>query len=209
MMPIQSKPKSQHPKETSMNFRPAALVPVALLLLLSSGPALAHPGHDGGLMAGLAHPYTGLDHLLAMLAVGLWAAQQSATDALWKIPLTFVSAMAVGALLGMAGLPLPQVEAGLAASVVILGLLVAFSLRLPTGAGMALVAAFALFHGHAHGAEAPLGNLATFATGFILATASLHGIGMALGRMARHRAEIALRVGGAGVALAGVWMSLG
>lgn len=184
-------------------------LPSALLLLLASGTALAHPGHGGGLTAGLAHPYTGLDHMLAMLAVGLWAAQQSAKDALWKIPLAFVSVMALGAVMGMAGLPLPQVEAGIAASVVVLGLLVAFSLRLPTGAGMAMVGAFALFHGFAHGAEAPLGSLAAFATGFVLATASLHGLGVALGWYARHRAEIALRVGGAGVALAGAWLALG
>lgn len=184
-------------------------LPATLLLLLASGTALAHPGHGGGLAAGMAHPYTGLDHLLAMVAVGLWAAQQSARDALWKIPLTFVIAMAVGALMGVAGLPLPQVETGIAASVVIVGLLVAFSLRLPTGAGMALVAAFALFHGFAHGIEAPLGNLAPFGIGFILATTSLHGLGVALGWMARVRAEIVLRAGGAGVALAGAWMVLG
>lgn len=184
-------------------------LPTALLLLLASGTALAHPGHGGGLAVGLAHPYSGLDHLLAMVAVGLWAAQQSDRDALWKIPIAFVTAMAVGALLGVTGLPLPQVESGIAASVVILGLLVAFSLRLPTGFGMALVAAFALFHGFAHGAEAPLGSLSAFATGFILATASLHGLGMVLGWVARNRAEIALRVGGAGVALAGAWLALG
>lgn len=184
-------------------------LPAAFLLLLSSGAALAHPGHGDGLAAGLAHPYSGLDHLLAMVAVGLWAAQQSAKDALWKIPLSFVSVMAVGALLGMAGLALPQVETGIATSVVILGLLVAFSLRLPTGFGMTLVAAFALFHGFAHGVEAPLGSLSIFATGFILATASLHGLGMTLGWAARHRAEMALRAGGAGVALAGAWLALG
>lgn len=187
---------------------PAALS-AAILLLLSSGNALAHPGHGGGLAAGLAHPYTGLDHLLAMVAVGLWAAQQSARDALWKIPLAFVSVMAAGAMLGMAGLPVPRVEAGITASVVVLGLLVAFSLKLPTGFGMAVVAVFALFHGFAHGAEAPLGSLAAFAAGFVLATASLHGLGMTLGWAARHRAEIALRMGGAGVALAGAWLALG
>ncbi len=184
-------------------------VPTALLLLLASGTALAHPGHDGGLAAGLAHPFTGLDHLLAMVAVGLWAAQQTAKNALWKIPLTFVVVMAVGAIMGMAGLTLPLVEPGIAASVMILGLLVAFSLRLPTKAGMVLVATFALFHGFAHGSEAPLGSLSAFATGFILATASLHGLGMSLGLIARHRAEIALRVAGAGMALAGAWLVLG
>lgn len=197
---------SKHSKETRMK---RFTLPAALILLLTSGTALAHPGHVGGLAAGIAHPYTGLDHLLAMLAVGLWVAQQSARDAIWKIPLTFVCVMAGGALMGMAGLPLPRVEAGIAASVVILGLLVAFSLRLPTAAGMAVVASFALFHGHAHGAEAPLGSLAGFATGFILATISLHALGVALGWYARHRADMVLRLAGAGVALAGAWLALG
>ncbi|MFZ5512481.1 HupE/UreJ family protein [Tepidimonas aquatica] len=183
-------------------------LPTALFLLLASGTALAHPGHDGGLVAGLTHPYTGLDHLLAMVAVGLWSAQQPAKDALWKIPLAFVSVMAVGAFMGMTGLPLPQVENGIVASVVFLGLLVAFSLRLHTGVGMALVAAFALFHGYAHGAEAPRDSLAAFATGFVLATASLHGLGVALGWYTHRRAEVILRVGGAGVALAGAWLAL-
>lgn len=180
-------------------------LPAAILLLLASGTALAHPGHVGGLVAGLAHPYSGLDHLLAMIAVGLWAAQQSARDALWKIPLAFVIAMTVGALMGMAGLLLPQVETGIAASLVILGLLVTFALRLPTGAGMALVAIFALFHGFAHGAEAPLNSLVPFGIGFMLATASLHGLGVALGWTARARAEIAC----AQAELAWLWPGFG
>jgi len=187
-------------------FSPLAV----LVLMLLSGSALAHPGHTGGLMAGLGHPYSGLDHALAMLAVGLWAAQQKSRDAFWKIPLAFVATMVAGCLLGQAGVPLPRVEAGIAASVLILGLLVAFSLRMPTPAGMSLVAVFALLHGYAHGVEVPMtGGLTGFIAGFALATASLHGIGMALGWYARNRAEIALRVGGACVALAGAWMALG
>lgn len=188
------------------SFAPLAV----LFLMLLSGPALAHPSHAEGLLSGLGHPYSGLDHALAMLAVGLWAAQQHDRDAIWKIPLAFVATMVAGGLLGLAGFALPQVEAGIAASVLILGLLVAFSLRLPTPAGMAIVALFALLHGYAHGAEAPMGaGLPGFVAGFIVATASLHGIGMALGWAARNRAQAALRLGGVGVALAGLWMALG
>ena len=188
------------------SFSPLAV----LALLLLSGPALAHPGHADGLLAGLGHPYSGLDHALAMLAVGLWAAQQRTRAALWNIPLAFVASMVVGGLLGLAGFALPPLEAGIAASVLILGLLVAFSLRLSTAAGMVIVALFALLHGYAHGAEVPVGaGLGGFIAGFVLATASLHGIGMALGWVARHRAEAALRLGGVGVALAGLWMALG
>lgn len=201
------KPFPLNRKESPMkSFAPLAV----LVLMLLSGPALAHPGHAEGLLSGLGHPYSGLDHALAMLAVGLWAAQQHARDAIWKIPLAFVATMVAGGLLGQAGFPLPQLEAGIAASVLILGLLVAFSLRMPTPAGMAIVALFALLHGYAHGAEAPLGaGLAGFVAGFVLATASLHGIGTALGWAARNRAEVALRLGGVGVALAGAWMALG
>lgn len=181
-----------------------------LVLMLLSGPALAHPGYADSLMAGLGHPYSGLDHALAMLAVGLWAAQQHDHDAIWKIPLAFAATMVAGGLLGLAGFALPHVEAGIAASVLILGLLVAFSLRMPTPAGMVIVALFALLHGYAHGAEVPPGaGLTGFVAGFVLATASLHGIGIAVGWVARNRAEVALRLGGVGVALAGVWMAMG
>jgi urease accessory protein len=203
------KPLSINRKESPMkSFSPLAV----LALMLVSGSALAHPGHAGqagGLMAGLSHPYSGLDHALAMLAVGIWAAQQPARDAIWKIPLAFVATMVAGVLLGLAGFALPQVETGIAVSVLALGLLVAFSLRLPTPAGMVIVALFALLHGYAHGVEAPSAGLPGFFAGFVVATASLHGIGMALGWAARNRAQAALRLGGVGVALAGLWMALG
>lgn len=177
------------------------------LLTFAAGSAFAHPGHDGGLTAGLAHPYSGLDHLLAMVAVGLWAAQQQG-GARWKIPLAFVAAMVAGGLMGWAGLALPQVETGIAASVLVLGLMVAFALRLPATAAMALVAGFALCHGYAHGVEVPLaGGLSGFVLGFALATASLHGIGLAAGSLTRRLSAGLLRAGGIGVAVAGAWLS--
>lgn len=187
--------------------RHSALVPLALLL--ASGSAFAHPGHAGGLIAGLAHPFTGLDHLLAMIAVGLWASQQKADGAFWKIPLAFVATMLAGGLLGQAGFALPHVEAGIAASVLVLGLLVAFTLRLPTTVAMSVVSVFALFHGVAHGAEMPPNaGLAAFAAGFALSTAILHGIGMSLGFSMRDKSAFIVRLGGIGVAAAGAWLTL-
>lgn len=179
-----------------------------LALLLASGSAFAHPGHGTGLAAGLAHPFTGLDHLLAMVAVGLWAAQQKERGALWKIPLAFVATMLAGGVLGQSGLVLPHVESGIAASVLVLGLLVGAALRLPTSAAMAVVSVFALFHGYAHGSEMPMAaSLGAFAAGFALSTAVLHGVGMAIGFVMRNRAEIVLRVGGLSVAAAGAWLA--
>lgn len=180
-----------------------------LALLLVSGVALAHPGHEAGLLSGLAHPFTGLDHMLAMIAVGLWAAQQAQTRAIWSVPCAFAAAMVVGGVLAWAGLALPHVESGIAASVLMLGLLVATALRLPTVAAMAVVAVFALLHGYAHGTELPVSaSLTTFALGFVLATACLHGIGVAVGYVMRHRAMLTLRLGGLGVAAAGAWLAL-
>lgn len=193
-------------KETPMKIHAA----LAAILMLLSGSVLAHPGHIGGMAEGLHHPYSGLDHALAMLAVGLWAAQQSTRDAIWKIPLAFVTAMLAGSILAMQGVTLPAVEAGIVASVLALGLFVAFALRLPTVAGMGVVAVFALMHGYAHGIEAPVsGSMLTFMTGFAIATASLHLIGMLLGWYARNRAELLLRAGGIGVTAGGAWMALG
>jgi urease accessory protein len=180
----------------------------ALALLLVSGSAFAHPGHGTGLVAGLVHPFTGLDHMLAMVAVGLWAAQQKEQGAFWKIPLAFVATMMAGGALGQSGIALPHVEAGIAASVLVLGLLVASALRLPTAAAMAVVSTFALFHGYAHGSEMPMSaSLATFAAGFVLSTATLHGVGMTIGYVMRNKAEIVLRLGGLGVAAAGTWLA--
>lgn len=180
---------------------------IALALLLSPALAFAHPGHDhAGLMAGLAHPVFGLDHLLAMLAVGLWAAQQSGA-ARWALPLTFVASMLVGGLLGFGGLEIPLMETGIAASVLAFGLLVAVAVRLPMAVALGLTALFALSHGVAHGLELPhLASPWAYALGFLVATAALHAAGYALVRGLPRAAAPLVRVAGAASALTGVWL---
>jgi urease accessory protein len=180
----------------------------ALALLLVTSSAFAHPGHNGGLAAGLSHPFSGLDHLLAMFAVGLWAAQQKGKAAFWLIPGAFVTTMLVGSLLGLSGIALPYIESGVATSVLILGLLVAAAARMQTSVAMSVVALFALLHGYAHGSEMPLSaSLTVFITGFVLSTAVLHGLGMVTGFVLRNKAGIILRIGGAAVAAAGAWLT--
>jgi urease accessory protein len=184
--------------------------PVAALLLIPT-LAQAHPGHGAtGFVQGFSHPLSGLDHLLAMLAVGLWAAQMGGR-ARWAVPATFVSLMALGGALGMAGLHLPMVEPGIAASVLVLGLLIAASARLSLAAAMPLVGVFALFHGFAHGAEMPASVSGfEFAAGFVLVTATLHAAGIGLG-MAMQRVASAplVRFAGAAIAVAGVAIAAG
>lgn len=156
---------------------------LSMLALLLSAPVWAHTGvHLGsGLGAGFAHPFLGLDHLLAMVLVGLWATQQQGQWQRMAPPLAFVAFMAVGGYLGAAGMALPLVETGIALSVLGLGLLTAFAVRLPPAASLAVIGVFALFHGHAHGAEmsvlTPAVALWTYLPGFIFATAGLHGLG--------------------------------
>jgi len=154
-----------------------------LALLLSPGLALAHTGHytDGGLWHGMIHPLSGLDHMLAMIAVGLWAAYAGGR-ALWLLPASFVGMMLAGAGLGFAGIALPMMEPLILASVVVLGLLVAFNIRMPLIPGMALVALFGMFHGQAHALEMAAGTATfTYAIGFALVTALLHLGGIAIG----------------------------
>lgn len=151
-------------------------------LALWAGAAVAHPGHESAsFFSGITHPPGGADHLLAMLAVGLYAARQAGRQR-WALPASFVLAMLAGAGLGALGIMLPAVEAGIAASVLVLGLLIAFAARLPVAAALPLVAVFALFHGHAHQAEMGEGTLAAYAAGFALATAALHAAGYLVGR---------------------------
>lgn len=164
-----------------MNTRFAAGLAGVLTMALAA-PALAHPGHleGAGFVQGFLHPLGGIDHLLAMVAVGLWAAQLGGR-ALWLLPAAFVATLAGGAVLGLSGVALPLVEAGIAASVVILGLLVLLRKRVPVVAATILVAVFALFHGHAHGAEMPEASLPVlYGLGFVAATLLLHGVGMAI-----------------------------
>jgi urease accessory protein len=146
--------------------------------------AQAHTfGSQGaGLMAGLTHPFVGLDHLLAMIAVGIWAGQLGGR-AVWLIPLTFVSVMAAAASLASFGLLLPLIEPAIACSVLVLGLLIAGSVRLPTSLGALLVGLFAVFHGYAHGLELPqAASPILYGAGFVLATALLHGLGIGFAR---------------------------
>lgn len=145
-----------------------------LSLLAASSAALAHPGHGAdSFLQGFAHPFSGLDHLLAMLAVGLWAARFSGLPR-WTLPLAFVSFMALGT-----GLALPMVEPMIALSVLVLGLGAAMGSRLPLAAGAAVTALFALYHGQAHFAEIPAeASVAGFALGMLSATALLHGAGL-------------------------------
>jgi urease accessory protein len=147
--------------------------------------ALAHAGHGdtSGLVQGLAHPITGMDHVLAMVAVGVLAAQFGGR-ALWLVPLSFISAMSIGGAVGMAGMPLPFAEFGVALSVVVFGIAIVLPLKLPRLAAMALVGVFAVFHGYVHGAEMPAAASASlYAAGFASATALLHIVGVGFGML--------------------------
>lgn len=177
--------------------------------LVAAGPALAHTGHGdaSGFAHGLAHPFGGLDHLLAMAAVGLWSATALPRERLWSVPLAFVAAMLLGAGLAFAGLGLPLVEGMIATSVLILGLMVALRLKLPVLAGATIAAAFALFHGFAHGAEAA-GGVAAYMAGFTIATATIHAGGILVGLPLVDRTLVQRAVGGA-IAIAGVAMLAG
>jgi urease accessory protein len=181
---------------------------VAVLLAALAAPALAHveTGQAAGFLTGLAHPVSGLDHVLAMIAVGLWGAQLGA-PAIWLLPVTFPIVMALGGFLGLLGAPLPGVEVGIAASAILLGAAVMTERRLPLYAAAALVGLFAIFHGHAHGTELPPGQSGLlYSLGFVVATGCLHAIGIAIGAIHRWPAgRIALRIAGGGVGLAGVF----
>jgi urease accessory protein len=181
---------------------------VATSLAALAGPALAHveAGQAAGFLAGLAHPVSGLDHVAAMVAVGLWGAQLG-LPAIWILPVTFPIVMALGGLLGLLGVPLPGVELGIAASAILLGAAVMTERRLPLYAAAALVGVFAVFHGHAHGTELPPGQSGLlYSLGFVVATGCLHAIGIAIGAIHRWPAgRVALRIAGGGVGLAGVF----
>ncbi|HUB88989.1 MAG TPA: HupE/UreJ family protein [Dyella sp.] len=161
---------------------------VCMLVMLAAAPlAQAHilPGQMVGLAHGLAHPFTGMDHLAAMVAVGFWATQCGGR-AIWLVPLSFVTAMSIGGAIGMSGMTVPFIESGIAASVLVLGLLIAAAVRLPLAASSILVGSFALCHGIAHGAEMPVNASGlAFGVGFVLSTIVLHGWGIALGLLAR------------------------
>jgi urease accessory protein len=195
-------------------FGRSAWLWLPVLLLLLAVPAHAHEreGAAAGFLSGLGHPVSGLDHVLAMVAVGLWGAQLGA-PALWVLPVTFPMVMALGGFLGLVGVALPGVEVGIAASAILLGVVVAREVRPPLGVAAALVGFFAVFHGHAHGTELPAGESGLhYSIGFVMATGLLHGVGIAMGLVHRWPAgRIALRIAGAVVVAAGLaflWMAV-
>jgi len=181
-----------------------------IVTALAPSAAFAHMGvspvHD--MLHGFAHPLTGLDHIAAMFAVGLWAAQRGGR-ALWLFPLTFAAAMAIGVVIGFAGVQLPYVEPGIIFSVIVLGILIATAVRLPDAAGAALLGLFALCHGHVHGTEIPAAAYGvTYALGFLPATVILIAAGITFGRLTRrvHRPQL-VRYAGATIALTGIYLS--
>lgn len=185
----------------------AVLLALAVAMFGFPSHAWAHEGSGqaAGLLSGLYHPISGLDHVLAMVAVGLWGAQLGA-PAIWVLPVTFPMVMAFGGMLGLMGLPIPGIEVGIALSALLLGLMVLLESRPRLEWAAALVGFFAIFHGHAHGTELAAGQSAIFySLGFVISTGTLHAIGITIGILHRWpRGRLALRLMGAGVALAGV-----
>jgi urease accessory protein len=177
------------------------------MLAASAAPGLAHSegGLAGGFLSGMAHPISGLDHVVAMVAVGLWGAFLGA-PAIWLLPIVFPVVMALGGVLGILGVAVPSVEVGIALSAVVLGLCVALALRPPLWIAAVIVGAFAIFHGHAHGTELPgSANAVAYAVGFVIATGLLHMAGIAFGLLVRWDAgRLAVRAGGGLIALAGI-----
>ncbi|MDZ5699725.1 HupE/UreJ family protein [Chelativorans sp. M5D2P16] len=183
----------------------------ATALFAATAPALAHlnPAEHGSFMAGFSHPLFGLDHILVMVAVGLWAATLGGR-ALVAVPAAFVGTMVFGFAAALLGAPLPMVEPVILASIVFIGLMVTFALPLPVAGVAGVVAFFAFFHGHAHGAELGVAGALPFAAGFAVATALLHAAGIALGlgvgRWRQERAGLT-RFAGLATALAGLWLA--
>ena len=180
---------------------------ITIFLLGASSAAFAHPGHNiSGLAAGLMHPFSGLDHLLAMVAVGIWAAQGDGRK-VWLLPATFMVMLVVGSGIAIQWQLLPLVESGIAASVLALGLLIALSLQLPAMLSVAITALFGLLHGYAHGLELPQSAApAAYALGFLAATATLHLSGIAVGVATRNRFAFLAKSLGITIAASGVWM---
>ncbi|MEQ8308175.1 MAG: HupE/UreJ family protein [Hoeflea sp.] len=173
---------------------------------MTASPALAHTGEGmtGGFLSGLMHPIFGWDHVVAMVAVGLWGAVLG-SPAIWILPITFPLIMALGAALGIAGITVPFIEVGIALSGVVLGLLVLFLVRAPVAVAGVIVAFFAIFHGYAHGTELPAAaNPYAYAVGFVIATGILHAVGIAFGGLnGQPWGKMAIRAGGAVIALVG------
>ena len=184
---------------------PWLAVGIFLLLLPATASAHTEGGAVGGFISGFKHPVTGLDHIVAMVAVGLWGAFLGGR-AMWLLPVVFPVVMAFGGALGVMGVPIPFVEKGIALSGIILGLMVAFAARPSLKYAAIIVGIFAIFHGHAHGTELPTAaNPMTYAVGFVISTGLLHLSGIALGLLTRWPwGKVVVRIGGAAIALIGV-----
>jgi urease accessory protein len=180
---------------------------ISLCLLFVSTAAMAHvgEGEGGGFAAGFLHPILGWDHVVAMVAVGLWGAFLG-RPAIWILPIVFPLVMAFGGALGVIGVPLPAVETGIAASAIVLGCMVAMAARPPIWVAAVIVGVFAIFHGHAHGTELPVSaNPLAFSLGFVIATGMLHIAGIAFGLLVRWpHGKLLVRVCGGAIAAVGV-----
>lgn len=179
------------------------------ILMFIPSVLLAHTGvgFTSGFLAGFSHPFGGLDHLLAMLAVGIWASQMS-DRAVWAVPLTFVVVMLSAGALGMIGIAVPFVEQGILISVLLFGILIAVAARFPLGASAVIVGLFAIFHGHAHGEEIPAAITGlSYALGFGLATITLHGVGIGFGILFTQIERVpVVRYAGIAITLLGIYL---
>ncbi len=195
-----------------ISFRFMVASAVCLASLSFGGAAFAHTEGEAvsGFLSGLSHPVGGWDHILAMIAVGLWGALLG-PPALWVLPIAFPVAMAAGGMLGLLGIPLPWVEIGIAVSSIVLGLFIVTNMRLSLVVAIPLVMIFALFHGHAHGTElSPGADAVLYSLGFVIATGLLHAIGIGVGAVDRlPMGRTLLRALGGGVLLGGTYFLIG
>ncbi len=189
----------------SKRLSPAVLIPFALFAFSTLASAHTEGGGAGGFTSGFTHPLTGLDHIVAMVAVGLWGAFLGGR-AMWMLPVVFPMVMAVGGALGVVGVELPGVEMGIALSGVVMGLMVTLAARPPVWVAAVIVGVFAIFHGHAHGAEMPeSANALAYAIGFVISTGLLHLAGIAFGLLGKWPwGRVAIRAGGGLIAAVGV-----
>ena len=194
-----------------MTLRPSRIRLIVVMLacaMLSAAPALAHPqkGAAVGFVTGFTHPISGPDHVLAMVAVGLWGAQLGA-PAIWLLPVAFPIVMAFGGFFALIGVPIPGVEFGVAASAMMLGAVVMFELRPPIIVAASLISIFAICHGHAHGTELPANQSALlYSMGFVVATGCLHAVGIGIGTVYRWSwGQKVVRAAGALISLGGVF----
>ena len=204
---------SRIPYPASRISNPVSRIPylasrIVILIVLWPTLAFAHVQQGGaaGFLTGFLHPISGLDHVLAMVAVGLWGAQLGA-PAIWVLPVAFPLVMAIGGMLGLMGVPVPGIEYGIAASAILLGAAVLFEVRASIVVTALLVGVFAIFHGHAHGTELPPGQSALlYSMGFVIATGCLHALGIGIGAVHRWTwGQKLLRAAGAVVAVGGVF----